>query len=177
MTMELLAAGADLQAAPRNGSFEIKRRRTVASHERETTEMRLHEALAREAALVRERDELIRKLSAWRQAAANHFAGLTSRECQIMDLVLAGHPSKIIAANLGISQRTVENHRAAIMKKTGSKCLPALARLALAATWGDAWDLGAIAEPASDGQLQACSGTMPADLLADATSAYLLDTA
>jgi two-component system CheB/CheR fusion protein len=50
-----------------------------------------------------------------------------------MDLVLAGHPSKNIAADLGISQRTVENHRASIMKKTGSKSLPALARLAVAA--------------------------------------------
>ena len=38
-----------------------------------------------------------------------------------------------IRADLGISQRTVENHRAAIMKKNGSKSLPALARLALAA--------------------------------------------
>ena len=36
-------------------------------------------------------------------------------------------------ADLGISQRTVENHRAAIMRKTGSKSLPALARLFLAA--------------------------------------------
>ncbi|MVZ96087.1 response regulator [Sphingorhabdus sp. IMCC26285] len=66
-------------------------------------------------------------------AAAKLVAGLTKRQHQVMDLVLAGQPSKIIAADLGISQRTVENHRAAIMTKTGTTSLPALARLALAA--------------------------------------------
>ncbi|MFN4354789.1 chemotaxis protein CheB [Parvibaculum sp.] len=73
------------------------------------------------------------KLSAWREKAARKLALLTERQRQIMELVLAGQPSKNIAADLGISQRTVEGHRAAIMKKTGSKSLPALARLALAA--------------------------------------------
>ncbi len=73
------------------------------------------------------------KLNAWRGHAANCVASLTPRQRQIMELVLGGHPSKNIAADLGISQRTVENHRAAIMKKTDSRSLPALARLALAA--------------------------------------------
>lgn len=72
-------------------------------------------------------------LAAWREDAANCVARLTPRQRQIMELVLAGHPSKNIAADLGISQRTVENHRASIMKKTGSKSLPALARLAVSA--------------------------------------------
>jgi two-component system, chemotaxis family, CheB/CheR fusion protein len=74
------------------------------------------------------------KLFASREAAALQFAGLTPRQREIMALVLAGHPSKNIASDLGISQRTVENHRASIMEKTGATSLPALARLALAAT-------------------------------------------
>jgi two-component system CheB/CheR fusion protein len=72
-------------------------------------------------------------LSKFRQTAATCVASLTSRQRQILDLVLAGHPSKNIAADLGISQRTVDNHRAAIMKKTGSRSLPALIRTAIAA--------------------------------------------
>jgi two-component system CheB/CheR fusion protein len=75
------------------------------------------------------------KVVAWQAAAAAHLAALTPRQRQIMQLVLAGHPSKNIAADLEISQRTVENHRASIMKKTGADSLPALARLALAAAW------------------------------------------
>jgi two-component system CheB/CheR fusion protein len=76
------------------------------------------------------------KLAAWRAEAQLRVAGLTARQRAIMTMVLAGHPSKNIAADLGISQRTVENHRAAIMKKTGASSLPALARLALAAESG-----------------------------------------
>ena len=57
--------------------------------------------------------------------------GLTARQIQIMELVVVGHRSKFIAADLGISQRTVENHRASIMRKTGAKSIPALVRLSI----------------------------------------------
>jgi two-component system, chemotaxis family, CheB/CheR fusion protein len=77
------------------------------------------------------------KLRNLREAAATHLAGLTPRQREVMERVLAGHPSKNIAADLGISQRTVENHRASVMKRTGSKSLPALARLALIAAGGE----------------------------------------
>ena len=82
-------------------------------------------------ALERTRDTAA--LSKLRETAATCVATLTSRQRQILDLVLAGHPSKNIAADLGISQRTVDNHRAAIMRKTGSTSLPALIRTAIAA--------------------------------------------
>ncbi len=82
-------------------------------------------------ALERSRDR--GKQRAWQASAAEHIAGLTPRQREVMDLVLAGHPSKNIAADLRISQRTVENHRASIMKATGTRSLPSLARLAMAA--------------------------------------------
>jgi two-component system CheB/CheR fusion protein len=64
-----------------------------------------------------------------RDAGENFDSILTSRERQVMDLVLAGSPNKNIAADLGISQRTVESHRASIMHKTGAVSLPALTRM------------------------------------------------
>ena len=67
------------------------------------------------------------------KAATEHIDSLTPRQKQIMALVLAGLPSKNIAADIGISQRTVENHRASIMRKSGAKSLPELARLVMRA--------------------------------------------
>jgi two-component system CheB/CheR fusion protein len=86
---------------------------------------------ALDRALAQSRD--LGKLAAWRQKAADSLTGLTTRQREVMTRVLAGEPSKNIAADLGISQRTVETHRAEIMRRTGTKSLPALARLALAA--------------------------------------------
>lgn len=88
------------------------------------------------------------KLTAWRESAAKRLVGLTQRQRQIMTLVLAGQPNKNIAADLSISQRTVENHRASIMRRSGCDSLPALARLALAAAEAEG---SAQAAPTPDG--------------------------
>jgi two-component system CheB/CheR fusion protein len=86
---------------------------------------------------------ILRALFISREAAASRIAGLTPRQRKVLELILAGRPNKIIAWELGISQRTVENHRALIMKTTGSKSVPALARLAIAAAWnGTSQQLG-----------------------------------
>jgi two-component system, chemotaxis family, CheB/CheR fusion protein len=81
----------------------------------------------------------------WREKAISLIADLTAREREIMEFVLAGHANKNIAVDLGISQRTVENHRASIMTKTHSKSLPDLVRLAMATV------SGAIPGPAAAG--------------------------
>jgi two-component system CheB/CheR fusion protein len=73
-------------------------------------------------------------VEAYRQNAIMLIASLTPRQREVLVLVLAGVPSKNIAADLGISQRTVETHRASIMERTGTKSVPALARLAFIAT-------------------------------------------
>ena len=46
-----------------------------------------------------------------------HYEALTQREREIMELVVAGDSSKIIGKKLGISPKTVDIHRANIMKK------------------------------------------------------------
>ncbi len=56
---------------------------------------------------------------------------LSMRQRQVMDLIVAGYMNKEIAWRLGISQRTVENHRATVMKKTGAKSLPDLIHLVM----------------------------------------------
>jgi len=61
------------------------------------------------------------------------IAALTPRERQVMERVIEGMPNKQIAHDLGISQRTVENHRAALMKKLGARSLSQLIRLTLEA--------------------------------------------
>jgi two-component system, chemotaxis family, CheB/CheR fusion protein len=68
---------------------------------------------------------------AHRQQLAARVAALTQRERQVMDLVVKGASSKSIARILNISQRTVETHRAAVMKRTGARSLPELIRIVM----------------------------------------------
>ena len=71
--------------------------------------------------------------AAFRSLAIRRVAMLTARQREVLDLITMGHPSKNIAADLRISQRTVENHRAAIAKKTCSRSLSDVVHTAICA--------------------------------------------
>jgi two-component system response regulator FixJ len=67
------------------------------------------------------------------EEVVRRFASLTSRQRAVLEGMVAGHPSKVIAHHLGISPRTVEIHRARVMQKMQAHSLSALVRMALAA--------------------------------------------
>lgn len=66
------------------------------------------------------------------------IASLTPREREILEQLVIGHPNKGIARNLGISPRTVEIHRANLMKKMDADTLSHLVRMALSAGFSGA---------------------------------------
>jgi FixJ family two-component response regulator len=59
------------------------------------------------------------------------LASLTPREREVMALMTRGKPNKVMAAELGLSQRTVEIHRAHVMEKSGASSIAQLVRMAL----------------------------------------------
>jgi two-component system response regulator TtrR len=67
------------------------------------------------------------------ESVARRMASLSPREREVMNLVVLGKANKEIAYDLGLSQKTVEVHRARLMKKLQVSSLAALVRLATAA--------------------------------------------
>jgi FixJ family two-component response regulator len=83
----------------------------------------INEALARDAAN--------RDVPAVKHEFAARLAALSEREGQVLDLVVAGQPSKSIARTLGISFRTVELHRNHIFEKLSVASVAELVRLVI----------------------------------------------
>lgn len=57
---------------------------------------------------------------------------LTPRESEVFERVAAGQANKVVAIDLGISERTVEIHRSQVMQKTQARSLADLVRMKIA---------------------------------------------
>ncbi len=78
-------------------------------------------------------DDDIHKRQEDRQALISKLASLSGRERQVFERVADGEMNKVIAADLNISERTVEVHRGHVMKKLGVNTLAQLVRIKLEA--------------------------------------------
>jgi two-component system response regulator FixJ len=77
------------------------------------------------------RQEEVGKREAQRLDIRERMDALSARERQVLERLVAGHPNKTIAFDLGISPRTVEVYRANVMTKMKAKSLSDLVRMAL----------------------------------------------
>lgn len=64
-----------------------------------------------------------------RQDVAQRFESLTPRESEVMEQIVRGAANKEVASKLGLSPKTVEVHRANVMRKTQARSLAELVRM------------------------------------------------
>ena len=73
----------------------------------------------------------IRQERAAAAEVADRIASLTVRERAVLERIVDGKANKVIAVELGISEKTVESHRARLIKKMGVRSLADLIKAAL----------------------------------------------
>ena len=78
-----------------------------------------------------EKDRAGRALLEDRESLLARLATLTPREREVMQMVTQGRANKVIAADLDVSSRTVEIHRAHVMEKMGANSLAHLVRMSI----------------------------------------------
>jgi len=78
-----------------------------------------------------ERDAEIREKRSRQSVVAARLAALTEREREVLQRIIEGKPNKVIAAELDVSVKTIEFHRAKLMEKTGVASVAELVQLAL----------------------------------------------
>lgn len=103
--------------ALKSGAFDFIEK--PATHQRILD--RVQDALVADRLLRAQREKL--------QTFENLLAQLSNREREVLDRLVEGDSNKMIASELGISERTVEKHRESVMQKMGERSLARLIRL------------------------------------------------
>ena len=93
-----------------------------------------------------EKDNESRVALGQRARNRERLESLTPREREVLALVTSGKANKVMAADLGLSQRTVEIHRARVMEKMGASSVAQLVRMVLDLEEGER---GAIRHPST----------------------------
>jgi FixJ family two-component response regulator len=106
-------------AAMRAGAFHFVQKPIDA----EALLITVEEALARKDKILNDKAET--------QEFRSRRELLTQREGEVLDLLVEGLPTKLIAYRLGITSRTAEHHRAAVMHKMQARTISHLVRMAL----------------------------------------------
>lgn len=117
------AETADVTAAVRSGAFDF----VSWPADQDSLPLRVVRALEANAGRSRIRQRL--------ESLLERLRGLSRRQREVMHLVAQGHPNKIVAFELAISERTVEVHRAEAMKRTGAESLAQMVMMDLAANF------------------------------------------
>jgi FixJ family two-component response regulator len=78
-----------------------------------------------------EKDRSNRTALTERNTIRERLESLTPREREVLTMVTSGKANKVMASDLGVSQRTVEIHRARVMEKMGAGSLAQLVRMVM----------------------------------------------
>lgn len=76
-------------------------------------------------------EDYVRRAEAGEEGVAVHYSGLSEREREVLSLIASGYTNQQIADRLVISVKTVETHRAHIIKKLGLSTRAELVRYAV----------------------------------------------
>lgn len=119
-----MRAGA-LVAALNDGREEVARSLTRSRAE--------EKRLLRVAAAFRRMVDAPASVARERALVGRLFEQLSPRQRQVLERIIAGQPNKAVAFDLGVSEKTVETHRARIMQKLGAGSFAELVRISLRA--------------------------------------------
>ncbi len=78
-----------------------------------------------------EKDRSNRSALTERNTIRERLESLTPREREVLTMVTSGKANKVMASDLGVSQRTVEIHRSRVMEKMGASSLAQLVRMVM----------------------------------------------